>query len=57
VGEPILALIAKQDYGEYEYRWKNPVTGKVGDKHACLPEKDRAFPGGCGVLQPLNGGA
>ena len=36
VGEPILALIAKQDYGEYEYRWKNPVTGKVEDKHAYL---------------------
>ncbi|WP_248916056.1 cache domain-containing protein [Pseudomonas moorei] len=34
VGEPILALIARQDYGEYEYRWKNPVTGKVEDKHA-----------------------
>jgi hypothetical protein len=36
VGEPILALISKQDYGEYEYRWKNPVTGKVEDKHAYL---------------------
>ncbi|MBK5301537.1 MULTISPECIES: cache domain-containing protein [Gammaproteobacteria] len=36
VGEPILALMAKQDYGEYEYRWKNPVTGKVEDKHAYL---------------------
>jgi hypothetical protein len=36
VGEPILALIAKQDQGEYEYRWKNPVTGKVEDKHAYL---------------------
>jgi hypothetical protein len=36
VGEPILALIASQDYGEYEYRWKNPVTGKVEDKHAYL---------------------
>ena len=36
VGEPMLALMAGQDYGEYEYRWKNPVTGKVEDKHAYL---------------------
>ena len=36
VGEPILGLMAKQDDGEYEYRWKNPVTGKVEDKHAYL---------------------
>jgi len=36
VGEPILALMAKQDQGEYEYRWKNPLTGKVEDKHAYL---------------------
>jgi cytochrome c len=36
VGEPILAMMGKQDPGEYEYRWKNPVTGKVEDKHAYL---------------------
>ena len=36
VGEPILAMMAKQDYGDYEYRWKNPVTGKVENKHAYL---------------------
>ena len=36
VGEPILAMMAKQDQGEYEYRWKNPVTGKVENKHAYL---------------------
>ncbi|WP_025129682.1 cache domain-containing protein [Pseudomonas sp. PH1b] len=36
VGEPILELMAQQDQGEYEYRWKNPVTGKVEDKHAYL---------------------
>ena len=36
VGEPMLALMARQDYGEYEYRWKNPVTGKVENKHAYL---------------------
>jgi signal transduction histidine kinase len=34
VGEPMLALIDKQDAGEYEYRWRNPVTGKVENKHA-----------------------
>ncbi|MDO7898613.1 cache domain-containing protein [Pseudomonas citrulli] len=36
VGEPILAMIGKQPTGEYTYRWKNPVTGKVEDKHAYL---------------------
>ncbi|VVQ23275.1 hypothetical protein PS934_05455 [Pseudomonas fluorescens] len=36
VGAPILALMAQQDDGEYEYRWKNPVTGKVENKHAYL---------------------
>ena len=36
VGEPILALMKEQGQGEYEYRWKNPVTGKVEDKHAYL---------------------
>lgn len=36
VGEPMLALMSKQDYGEYAYRWKNPVTLKVEDKHAYL---------------------
>jgi cytochrome c len=34
VGEPILALVKAQDQGEYEYRWRNPVTGKVENKHA-----------------------
>lgn len=34
VGEPMLALIDRQDAGEYEYRWRNPVTGKVENKHA-----------------------
>jgi cytochrome c len=36
VGEPILKLMAEQDQGEYKYRWKNPVTGKVENKHAYL---------------------
>ncbi|GLK91221.1 cache domain-containing protein [Pseudomonas turukhanskensis] len=36
VGAPILALMAKQKEGGYDYRWKNPVTGKVEAKHALL---------------------
>lgn len=36
VGEPILALMAKSDSAGYDYRWKNPVTAKVEDKHALL---------------------
>ena len=36
VGEPILKLMTEQDQGAYKYRWKNPVTGKVENKHAYL---------------------
>ncbi|KAA0943712.1 MULTISPECIES: cache domain-containing protein [unclassified Pseudomonas] len=36
VGEPILKLMAEQGQGEYQYRWKNPVTGKIENKHAYL---------------------
>lgn len=36
VGKPILALMAKADSGGYDYRWKNPVTAKVEDKHVLL---------------------
>lgn len=36
VGEPMLAMIARQDSGEYEYRWRNPVTSKVENKHAYM---------------------
>jgi len=36
VGEPILKLMAEQDQGEYKYRWKNPVTDKVENKHAYI---------------------
>ncbi|WP_314387666.1 cache domain-containing protein [Pseudomonas brenneri] len=36
VGEPILQLMKEQEQGEYEYRWKNPVTAKVENKHAYL---------------------
>ncbi|QNH76020.1 cache domain-containing protein [Pseudomonas protegens] len=43
VGEPILALMARQDQGEYQYRWKNPVTGKVEDKHAYLRKVGRVL--------------
>ncbi|NCE92183.1 cache domain-containing protein [Pseudomonas sp. L13] len=34
VGVPILKMMDEQDQGEYKYRWKNPVTGKVENKHA-----------------------
>ncbi len=34
VGEPILKLMAEQAQGEYKYRWKNPVTDKIENKHA-----------------------
>lgn len=36
VGEPILAVMKGRQEGGYDYRWKNPVTGKVEDKHALL---------------------
>ena len=36
VGEPILKLMAEQHQGEYTYRWKNPVTDKVENKHAYM---------------------
>jgi hypothetical protein len=36
VGAPILALMQDRDQGDYDYRWKNPVTGKVEDKVALL---------------------
>jgi signal transduction histidine kinase len=36
VGAPILALMATHTEGGYDYRWKNPVTSKVEDKHALL---------------------
>ncbi len=34
VGAPMLALLDHQAAAEYEYRWRNPVTGKVENKHA-----------------------
>ncbi|MGV8917354.1 MAG: cache domain-containing protein [Pseudomonas sp.] len=40
VGEPILALINKQDEGEYDYHWRNPVTNKIENKHAYIRKVD-----------------
>lgn len=36
VGEPILKLMKNADSGGFDYRWKNPVTSKVENKHALL---------------------
>lgn len=36
VGAPILKLMATAERGDYDYLWKNPVTGKIEDKHALL---------------------
>ncbi len=41
VGAPILALMAKHTDAGYDYRWKNPVTSKVEDKHALLHKTGR----------------
>ncbi|WP_095059493.1 cache domain-containing protein [Pseudomonas sp. Irchel s3f7] len=36
VGKPIMALLKKSDFVEYDYKWKNPVTSKIEDKHALI---------------------
>lgn len=36
VGLPMLEMLKKQPEGEYEYRWRNPVTGKIEHKHAYI---------------------
>ena len=36
VGAPILALMKQVSDAGYDYKWKNPVTSKVEDKHALL---------------------
>lgn len=36
VGKPILELIRNKDQAGYDYRWKNPVTSKIENKHALL---------------------
>jgi signal transduction histidine kinase len=36
VGTPMLEMIKKKPEGEYEYRWRNPVTGKIEHKHAYM---------------------
>lgn len=42
VGAPILALMRNRELGDFDYRWKNPVTGRIEDKHALLrKEGDR----------------
>jgi len=36
VGQPILKLMERRTEGGYDYRWKNPVSGKVENKYALL---------------------
>lgn len=36
VGLPMLEMLKKQSEGEYEYRWRNPVTSKIEHKHAYM---------------------
>lgn len=36
VGLPMLESLKKQNEGEYEYRWRNPVTNKIEHKHAYM---------------------
>lgn len=36
VGMPMLEMLKKQSEGEYEYRWRNPVTSKIEHKHAYM---------------------
>jgi len=36
VGAPIIALMRTSTSAKYDYRWKNPVTGKVEDKDALI---------------------
>jgi signal transduction histidine kinase len=36
VGLPMLEMLKKQNEGEYEYRWRNPVTSKIEHKHAYM---------------------
>ncbi|SFB38326.1 Cache domain [Pseudomonas sp. NFIX10] len=36
VGAPIIELMRTSTSAKYDYRWKNPVTGKVEDKDALI---------------------
>lgn len=36
VGAPILALMRNSTEAGYDYRWKNPVTGNIEEKHALV---------------------
>jgi hypothetical protein len=40
VGIPMLDLVKQQPEGEYEYRWRNPVTSKIEHKHAYVRKVD-----------------
>lgn len=40
VGLPMLEMLKKQSEGEYEYRWRNPVTSKIEHKHAYMRKVD-----------------
>lgn len=51
VGEPMLQLLQKTDSAGFDYRWKNPVTSKVENKHALLRKVD-GYLVGVGYYQP-----
>jgi cytochrome c len=34
IGQDMLALAGKQPEGEYAYKWRNPITHKIENKHA-----------------------
>lgn len=36
IGQPMMDLLKHQDAAEFDYRWRNPVTGKVESKHAYM---------------------
>lgn len=41
VGKPMLALIQNSESAGYDYRWKNPVTSKIENKHALMRKVGR----------------
>jgi cytochrome c len=36
IGQAMLALAKSKGEGQFDYQWRNPVTGKVENKHALL---------------------
>lgn len=36
IGKPMMDLLKQHDSAEYDYRWRNPATGKVESKHAYM---------------------